>query len=207
METRPHFSNQNLIEITKIIWLFNGRQLSSCVRWCRFSDGPLLLLGSWGQYPKEVIFLDAQKLNWLWLFTALLFWNKWMKLGWRNIQGNYYSSRGGCRSGVPEFLTLLVSWKAKPEAWPGAGCGAGWGCRAAVRQECPCVSGKPQGVVRSQSWPGSCEDNESVVGIKWYCRAPANLGFVWRGLFGLKYKGQGLVFLFIFYCQLCHQLV
>lgn len=108
---------------------------------------------------------------------------------------------------VPNSLGLLKS-KARGLAGRGPpGRGAGWGCRAAVGQECPCVSGKPRGVVRGRRWPGSCEDNESVVGIKWYWRARADLGFVWCGLFALKYKGQGLVFILFFYGRPCHQLV
>lgn len=67
---------------------------------------------------------------------------------------------------VPKSLGLPKS-KARGLARRGLpGCGAGWGCRAAVRLECPCVSGKPQGVERSRRWLGSWEDNEPVVGIE-----------------------------------------
>lgn len=45
---------------------------------------------------------------------------------------------------VPNCLGLP---KSQAAGWPGAGWAAvGWGGGAAVRQRCPCVSGKPQGV-------------------------------------------------------------
>lgn len=67
METRPHFSNHNLIEIPKLpdhligmpgnsLSLLGGADFQ--MGHCWYS----LRMGLRGQYPKEVVFLDAQQL-------------------------------------------------------------------------------------------------------------------------------------------------
>ena len=91
-----------------------------------------------------------------------------MKPDWRNIQGLYGFQRRLSEwcPWVPNSLGLPKG-KARGLARRRLrGCRVGWGFRAAVEQECLCVSGKPQGVVWSRCWLRSCEDYESVVGIK-----------------------------------------
>lgn len=125
METMPCSSNHNLIEIPKLADYSLGMPGNSLplLGDAHFQMGHYqysLRMELRGQNLKEVICL--QQLNWLALLTALLFWNKLMKPDWRNIQGNCYSSRGGCQSGVLGFLPHLASQKAKPEGRLGAGC-------------------------------------------------------------------------------------
>lgn len=120
METRPHLSNHNLVEILKLPGYSTVSQLFSFVRWCRFSEGSFPILSDDG---------------FEWEISELFPWMPSSKTGCGYAQihpskRNEWDWSGGtfwATAEVPEEAVGAVSVSPKKQSRRVAGCSGGMG--------------------------------------------------------------------------------